>query len=43
LTANWELFYKKIELKVSNLVNFQKEIENFTRSLTQEILDLTIE
>jgi DNA topoisomerase-3 len=42
LTANWELALQKIENKESNLANFQKEIETFTRSLTQEILDLVI-
>ncbi|MFV8352597.1 DNA topoisomerase [Flavobacterium sp. XS2P14] len=43
LTANWELALQKIENKELNLVTFQKEIETFTRSLTQEILDLVIE
>jgi DNA topoisomerase-3 len=43
LTANWELALLKIENNESNLANFQKDIETFTRSLTQEILDLAIE
>lgn len=43
LTANWELALQKIENKESNLATFQKEIEIYTRSLTQEILDLVIE
>jgi DNA topoisomerase-3 len=43
LTANWELALQKIENKELNLLTFQKEIETFTRSLTQEILDLVIE
>ncbi|MEZ7505436.1 DNA topoisomerase [Flavobacterium sp. Arc2] len=42
LTANWELALQKIENKESNLATFQKDIETFTRSLTQEILDLAI-
>lgn len=42
LTANWELALQKIENKESNLVTFQKEIETYTKSLTQEILDLVI-
>jgi hypothetical protein len=40
LTANWELVFTKIENKELNLVNFPEKKENFTRSLTQEILDL---
>ena len=43
LTANWELALQKIENKESNLATFQKEIETYTKSLTQEILDLVIE
>ena len=42
LTANWELALQKIENNESNLANFQKDIETFTRSLTQEMLDLVI-
>ena len=43
LTANWELALRKIENNESNIATFQKEIETFTKSLTQEILDLAIE
>jgi DNA topoisomerase-3 len=43
LTANWELALEKIENNKSNLATFQKEIETYTKSLTQEILDLVIE
>lgn len=43
LTANWELALQKIENNESNLATFQKEIETYTKSLTQEILDLVIE
>lgn len=43
LTANWELALQKIENNESNLVTFQKEIEIYTKSLTQDILDLVIE
>ncbi|MFV8363568.1 DNA topoisomerase [Flavobacterium sp. ZT3P35] len=43
LTANWELALKQIENNESNLATFQREIETYTKSLTQEILDLVIE
>ncbi|MBX9889465.1 MAG: topoisomerase C-terminal repeat-containing protein [Flavobacteriaceae bacterium] len=43
LTANWELALQKIENKESSLAIFQKEIEIYTKSLTQEILDLGVE
>lgn len=43
LTANWELALQKIENNESNLATFMKEIETYTKSLTQEILDLVIE
>ncbi|WP_369764982.1 DNA topoisomerase [Flavobacterium sp. WC2429] len=43
LTANWELALQKIKNKESSLATFQKEIETYTKSLTQEILDLAIE
>ncbi|MFV8392828.1 DNA topoisomerase [Flavobacterium sp. LB2P6] len=43
LTANWELALQKIENNESNLATFQKEIETYTKFLTQEILDLVIE
>lgn len=43
LTANWELALQKIENNESNLATFQKENETYTKSLTQEILDLVIE
>jgi DNA topoisomerase-3 len=43
LTSKWELALQKIENSESDLATFQKEIEAFTVSLTQEILDLAIE
>ncbi|MCW2120671.1 type IA DNA topoisomerase [Flavobacterium sp. 7A] len=43
LTSKWELALQKIENSESDLVTFEKEIEDFTVSLTQEILDLAIE
>ncbi|NRS87764.1 DNA topoisomerase-3 [Flavobacterium sp. 7E] len=43
LTSKWELALQKIENSESDLATFEKEIEVFTVSLTQEILDLAIE
>ncbi|MEZ7516095.1 type IA DNA topoisomerase [Flavobacterium frigidarium] len=43
LTSKWELALRKIENRESDLATFEKEIEAFTVSLTQEILDLAKE
>ncbi len=38
LTADWEVSMRKIELGESSAEQFQKSIEDFTKSITQELL-----
>lgn len=43
LTAEWELALQKIENNVEDVAKFQKEMEDFTVTITQEILTLSVE
>ncbi|MBD0724777.1 DNA topoisomerase III [Flavobacterium sp. L1I52] len=43
LTAEWELALQKIENNEDDFMKFQKEMEDFTMTITQEILALPIE
>lgn len=42
MTSEWELVLQKIENNQENIVNFQREIEVYTTTITHEILDLSI-
>lgn len=42
-TAEWELALQKIESNEEDFVKFQKEMEDFTMTITQEILALSID
>ncbi|MFP3599478.1 DNA topoisomerase 3 [Chryseobacterium sp. SIMBA_029] len=42
MTAEWELAMQKIENNELNPSDFQHEIENYTRSVTDELLQITI-
>lgn len=41
LTAEWEIQFEKIETREVNLTTFQSEIEVFTKSITEELLQTT--
>jgi DNA topoisomerase-3 len=43
MTAQWELTMQKIENKEGDVADFQKEMENYTRTITQELLSLSVE
>ena len=43
MTSEWELALQKIENKEENIATFQKEIEAFTTTITEELLALFIE
>jgi DNA topoisomerase III len=43
MTAEWELALQKIENNEEDVVTFQKKMENFTVTITQEILALSVE
>ncbi|MEN9909904.1 MAG: hypothetical protein RLZZ540_3063 [Bacteroidota bacterium] len=43
MTAEWELALQKIENNEEDVVRFQKEMEDFTVTITQEILALSVE
>lgn len=43
MTAEWELALQKIENSEDDFVTFKKEMEDFTVTITQEILALSIE
>jgi DNA topoisomerase-3 len=43
MTAEWELALQKIENNEVDAVTFQKEMEDFTVTITQEILTLSVE
>lgn len=43
MTADWELALQKIENNEADAVTFQKEMEDFTVTITQEILALSVE
>ena len=43
MTAEWELALQRIENNEEDVVTFQKEMEDFTVTITQEILALSIE
>ena len=42
MTAEWELAMQKIENNELNSLDFQHKIENYTRSVTDELLQITI-
>lgn len=43
MTAQWELALQKIENNEGDVADFQKEMENFTTAITQELLSLSVE
>lgn len=43
MTAEWELAFKKIENNEGDAMLFQKEMEDFTLTITQEILALSVQ
>ena len=43
MTAQWELALQKIENNEEDVADFQKEMENFTTTITQELLSLSVE
>lgn len=43
MTAQWELALQKIENNEGDVADFQKEMENYTRTITQELLSLSVE
>lgn len=43
MTAEWELALQKIENNEEEIQAFQREIENFTITITQELLSLSVE
>lgn len=43
MTAEWEVALQKIENNEGYAITFQKEIENFTTIITQELLSLVVE
>ncbi|WP_348800133.1 type IA DNA topoisomerase [Flavobacterium adhaerens] len=43
MTAQWELALQKIENNENDFAKFQKEMEGFTKAITQEILALSVE
>jgi DNA topoisomerase-3 len=41
MTAEWELALQKIESGEGDAANFQKEMENYSRTITKELLDIS--